>query len=224
MTQQNFHLIGHQICPYVQRVIILMIEKQIPYIRTDIDLDNKPDWLSKLSPVKKVPILVINEKQILFESDVICQYLDTVSPNSLYPKNTFLKASHCAWIAFATDILNLVAKLIYQDKSLNEVNKTLASIEKKLTIIESRLSDDDGFFEDSFYMVDAVFATIFRYFHVLGSLTNSNLFYGLPRILKWHNTLAKRQSIQNAVPINYNELLLTFIKEKGAYISKQKCA
>ena len=142
-----------------------------------------------------------------------------MSPNSLYPKNTFLKASHCAWIAFATDILNLVAKLIYQDKSLNEVNKTLESIENKLTIIESRLSDKGGFFENSFYMVDAVFATIFRYFHVLGLLTNSNLFCGLPRILKWHNGLAKRQSIQDAVPMNYDELLLNFIKKQNTYIT-----
>ena len=64
-------LISHLLCPYVQRAIIVLEEKQIAYERIDIDLANKPDWFLKVSPLGKTPVLLV-KGQAIFESSVIC--------------------------------------------------------------------------------------------------------------------------------------------------------
>ena len=46
-------LISHKLCPYVQRAVIALTEKGVPFERIDIDLANKPDWFLKISPLGK---------------------------------------------------------------------------------------------------------------------------------------------------------------------------
>jgi len=220
MAKDTFHIVGHQLCPYVQRVVILMIEKQLPYTRTDIDLSNKPDWLLKISPTGKVPVLVVNDNKFLFESHVICEYLDEVSKSSLYPTDTFGKATHRSWIAFGTEILNLIANIIYQDKSLHCANASMMGIANRLTIIEELLTDDRYFSSSEFHLIDAVYATIFRYFEVLDSFIKSNPLAKLNKVTIWSKTLQQRESVKNAVPDNYNQLLFEFIKGKDSFIGQ----
>ncbi len=135
MQNNRFHIIGYQLCPYVQRVVIVMQEKQILYKRTDIELHNKSQWLNKISPTKKVPVLVVNENKALFESSVICDYLDQVSPGSLHPVNALGKAFHCSWIAFGSGILDFFAKIVYQDKTRESFEATLIDIAGRFKVV-----------------------------------------------------------------------------------------
>ena len=81
---QKLVLISHALCPYVQRAVIALLEKNIAFERVDIDLGNKPDWFLKVSPLGKTPVLLV-DGQPIFESAVICEYLeDTLSPR-LHP-------------------------------------------------------------------------------------------------------------------------------------------
>jgi len=220
MSKNRFHLIGHPLCPYVQRVVILMIEKQITYSRTDISLSNKPDWLINISPTGKVPVLVVNEDKVLFESNVICEYLDEVSSNSLYPNDPFDKATHRSWISFGTEILDLIAKIIYQDKSIHCVNASMMEITKRFKVIEGILNGSSYFYSSEFHLIDAVYATIFRYFKVLDLLIKSNPLVKLNKVESWSEALQQRVSVQNAVPDNYSQLLVEFIKGRNSYIGQ----
>src|SRR5216117_4076549 len=72
-------LISHKLCPYVQRAVIALNEKGVAFERVDIDLANKPDWFLKISPLGKVPVLVVRSEDsevALFESNVICEYIE----------------------------------------------------------------------------------------------------------------------------------------------------
>ena len=51
----GFRLVSHHLCPYVQRVAIVLREKGVAFERIWIDLANKPEWFLKLSPLDKVP-------------------------------------------------------------------------------------------------------------------------------------------------------------------------
>lgn len=88
MTAQ-LTLISHHLCPYVQRAAIALREKDVPFERVDIDLAKKPDWFLKISPLGKVPLLRIPRdggEAILFESTVICEYLEeTQAGPKLHP-------------------------------------------------------------------------------------------------------------------------------------------
>ena len=47
----NLTLISHRLCPYVQRAVIALTEKTVPFERIDVDLADKPAWFRALSPL-----------------------------------------------------------------------------------------------------------------------------------------------------------------------------
>src|SRR3954449_5617891 len=80
----SLKLISHKLCPYVQRAVIALTEKGVPFERIDIDLANKPEWFLNISPLGKVPVLVVqteNGEEALFESNVICEYIEDTQPD-----------------------------------------------------------------------------------------------------------------------------------------------
>src|SRR5690242_140373 len=100
-------LISHVLCPYVQRAVIALSEKQVAYERIDIDLKAKPDWFLALSPLGKTPVLQADGRAI-FESAVICEYLEDTLPPALHPGDPLERARHRAWIEFASATLNAI--------------------------------------------------------------------------------------------------------------------
>src|SRR5207237_10273964 len=72
-------LVSHKLCPYVQRAVIALTEKAVPFERLDIDLADKPAWFKAISPLGKVPLLRVGTERgeaALFESNVICEYIE----------------------------------------------------------------------------------------------------------------------------------------------------
>src|SRR6202012_4287840 len=98
-------LISHKLCPYVQRAVIALAEKGVPFERIDIDLANKPDWFLKISPLGKTPVLVVGDHAI-FESAVILEYLEETQAHPLHPADALRRAEHRSWIEFGSAVLN----------------------------------------------------------------------------------------------------------------------
>ena len=75
MPISDLTLVSFDLCPYVQRAAIALAEKGVPFERRAVDLANRPDWFKTLSPLGKVPLLLIGG-EVLFESAVIVEYLE----------------------------------------------------------------------------------------------------------------------------------------------------
>ncbi|GAB2226299.1 hypothetical protein Droror1_Dr00022101 [Drosera rotundifolia] len=67
-------------CPFCQRVLLTLEEKQLPYETKLVDLTNKPEWFLKINPDGKVPVIKLDEKWIA-DSDVITQTLEEKYPD-----------------------------------------------------------------------------------------------------------------------------------------------
>ena len=104
----SFELVSHHLCPYVQRVAIALSEKEVPFTRTYINLGAKPGWFTAISPLGKVPLLR-TENEVVFESAVICEYLEDTVPPRLHPQDALERARHRAWMEFASSVLNDIA-------------------------------------------------------------------------------------------------------------------
>ena len=78
MSLPKLKLISFTLCPYVQRAMIVLNEKNIPFDIEYIDLSEPPPWFYDISPLEKVPVLLVNDEP-LFESMVICEYLDEIT-------------------------------------------------------------------------------------------------------------------------------------------------
>lgn len=219
MKQQHLHLVSHLLCPYVQRSIITLEEKNISYSRTDIDLAKKPVWFEQKSPLGKVPILLVDEKHTLFESTIICEYLDEITPGSLHPVDSLEKAYHRAWIEFGSSILSKIASL-YSANDASHFQKIHADIQKKFQFIEKEICGMPFFSGERFQLIDAVYGPIFRYFDVFDSFSALHTFSNLPKCQRWRNALKRRKSVQQAVSVDYPSLLKQFLSNRGSYISQ----
>ncbi len=217
MNQQKFQLVTHVLCPYVQRSIIVLQEKDIPYTRTDIDLSNTPAWFKRLSPMNQVPLLLV-ESKALFESAVICEYLNEITSGSLHPQDPLEKAQHRAWIEFGSGILDSIAGL-YNAKDETSFEMKRTEIQNKFQLVEQEISDTPFFSGEKFHLIDAVYGPIFRYFHVFDCIVDLAIFENLSKMNAWRETLQQRISVQRAVAPAYPELLLHFLRERKSYIS-----
>src|SRR5689334_12287749 len=101
-------LISHALCPYVQRAAIVLAEKGVAFERHDVDLANKPGWFKAVSPLGKTPVLLVDEDAV-FESAVICEYLDDTLLPRLHPGDALQRARHRAWMEFGSSVLNTIA-------------------------------------------------------------------------------------------------------------------
>ena len=210
-------LISHKLCPYVQRAVIALTEKGVPFERIDIDLDNKPDWFLKISPLGKTPVLVVGDKAI-FESAVILEYLEETQPHPLHPQDPLARAEHRAWIEFNSAVLGDIWGLEVATDEATFAAKA-KQLEGRLALLEKRLVGTPWFDGEKFSAVDAVFGPAFRYFDIIDEIGNFGIFANTPKIVQWRKSLRQRPSIQTAVSADYPQALRDFLKKKGAYLS-----
>lgn len=218
MATSELELVSHHLCPYVQRAVITLLEKDISHQRTYIDLANKPDWFRQISPLGKVPLLKVDD-EVLFESAVICEYLDEITPGSLHPIDPLTKAKHRAWIEFGSNILNTIAGFYNAPTAEAFEQKQLALIDQ-FAWIERHWQGNLYFAGDRFSLIDAVYGPIFRYFDVFDIIADFNIFAATPHVQSWRQALRSRPSIQQAVINDYPQRLLTFLEQRNSHLSR----
>lgn len=211
-------LISHPLCPYVQRVAIVLAEKGIGFERVDIDLDNKPDWFLDISPLGKTPVLLVDGEAI-FESSVICEYLEDTGAPRLHPDTPLQRARHRAWMEFGTAILNDIGAF-YRAPDRSALISTADKIRSRFEQMETALGDGGYFSGTRFSMVDAVFGPIFRYFDVFDQILDLEVFGATPKVRAWRAALGARPSVRDAAPADYPALLRTFLRERHSALSK----
>jgi glutathione S-transferase len=216
-------LISHKLCPYVQRAVIALSEKGIPFERIDIDLANRPEWFSKISPLGKVPVLVVATESgevAIFESNVICEYIEeTQAGPRLHPADPLARAEHRAWIEFGSALLSDLWGLeTTTDPAIFESKRQ--AVTAKFARVEAALGEGPFFAGERFSLVDAVFAPIFRYFDLFDDLADFGVFKSTPKVRAWREALARRPSVRSAVGADYPQLLHAFLRRYDAHLLK----
>jgi len=210
-------LVSHVLCPYVQRAVIALSEKGVPFRRRDVDLANKPGWFLDISPLGKTPVLLVNDTAI-FESAVILEYLEETQAPPLHPIDPLRRAEHRAWIEFGSAILNDIAGL-YGAPDQTTFAAKVAALRAKFARVEERLGGSwfDG---EAFSLVDAVFGPVFRYFDAFDRIGAFGILAGLPKVAAWRGGLALRPSIKAAVAPDYPARLWDFLGARKSHLSR----
>ena len=100
-------LIGAISSPYVRKVRIVMAEKKLDYDFVLEDVWSADTGISQSNPLGKVPCLVMEGGEALFDSRVIVEYLDTLSPvGKLIPAVGRERAEVKTWEALADGVLD----------------------------------------------------------------------------------------------------------------------
>jgi glutathione S-transferase len=107
IVSKNLRLIGSLTSPYVRKVRIVMAEKRI-----DCQLELEDVWsadstIQQANPLGKVPCLIMEDGGAVFDSRVIVEYLDTMTPIAkLIPANGRERVEVRTWEALADGILD----------------------------------------------------------------------------------------------------------------------
>ena len=211
-------LISHPLCPYVQRALVSLAEKGVPFERIDVDLAAKPDWFRALSPLGKTPVLRV-DGQAVFESAVILEYLEETQPRPLHPADALARAEHRSWIEFGSTILADIAALYGAPDAASFANRAQV-LAAKFGRLEARLDPRGPYFDGrEFRLVDAVYGPVFRYFDVFDEIGDFGVLSDKPRCDAWRAALRDRPSVRNAVGADYEARLRAFLGARGSYLS-----
>jgi glutathione S-transferase len=216
-------LVSHPLCPSVQRAAIVLAEKQVAFIRRWVDLSAKPGWFLALSPLGKTPVLLVDGAP-LFESAVICEYLeDTLLPR-LHPQDPLERARHRGWMAFGSSVLDTIAGF-YNAADSGALQARRGELQARFAQLEQVLPADGPYFAGpAFGMVDAVFGPVFRYFDAFDRLGEPGFFDGAPKVSAWRAALSRRPSVRGAASPQYEPLLREFLQRRGGELSRRIAA
>jgi glutathione S-transferase len=100
-------LIGSAASPYVRKVRVVMAEKRLDYQFVIEDVWSADTTISSSNPLGKVPCLVMDGSEAMFDSRVIVEYLDTLSPvGKLIPQQSRERAEVKTWEALADGVMD----------------------------------------------------------------------------------------------------------------------
>src|SRR6202048_3165253 len=111
----KYLVVTFKTCPWVQRAAIVLREKKIDFEFRHIEPDNRPDWFLAISPHKKVPVLRVDDRISLFESNAIAEFLDETVPPRLHPEDPVARAVNRAWTDFVPTFAGMVTATAYAD-------------------------------------------------------------------------------------------------------------
>ncbi len=135
-------LIGSPTSPYVRKVRIVMAEKKLDYQMVLEDVWAATTTIHSSNPLGKVPCLVMEGGEAVFDSRVIVEYLDTLSPvGKLIPTQGRERAEVKTWEALADGLVDaaILARLEATWASRSDGERSQAWIDRQMSKIDVTL-------------------------------------------------------------------------------------
>ncbi len=132
-------LIGSTSSPYVRKVRIVMAEKKLDYEFVVEDVWAADSTIGQSNPLGKVPCLVMEGGEALFDSRVIVEYLDTLSPvGKLIPPLGRERAEVKTWEALADGVLDaaILARLENHWAGRAKAQRSDAWVDRQLSKVD----------------------------------------------------------------------------------------
>jgi glutathione S-transferase len=197
-------LIGSLASPFVRKARIAFLEKKI-----DIELALEDVWspestLQSLNPVGKVPTLVLDDGSVFYDSSVIVEYADTLSPvGHLIPSSGKERAIVKTWEALADGILEaaVLTRLERtwgprgQNISQEWINRQLSKISVSLKTISDNLGSNTWCYNNQFGLADIAVGTVCGY--LLFRFPEIKWQDEFPNLSAFYEKLSQRQSFKD---------------------------
>jgi glutathione S-transferase len=214
----SFELISAPTCPFVQRSAITLQAKGVAFEIRHVDLANKPAWFLELSPLGKVPLLLVrhpgpsggDNQTVLFESAVINEYLDEVTEGSLMPSDPLVRARHRALIEFASACAGDSWRM---SVAANEAEAKAAadSLRAKLARFEAELVGP-LFMGSELCLVDTSMIPVLQRTAWTQELRPElDAFRGLPKVANWLAHADTLDAVKRSTVANVRELYHAFL-------------
>jgi glutathione S-transferase len=217
-------LVSFDICPYVERSRIVLLEKRLPHEVEFIELANKPAWFLAVSPMGRVPVLLVDERPV-FESMVINELVNELQPDPpLFPDDPIGRAEGRGWIVFANDVVmpagGAAMLAIAGGATGDALGKPVAALRDALGKLERQLAQRGGpfFLGRDFSLVDASYAPFLRRWRLAEGwgAPEARLLGSFPRVSAWAEAMLARPSVAGAEPADLDGKSRRFYADRAA--------
>lgn len=212
----SIELVSFKLCPFVQRSIITLKYKNIDFEVTYINLEQPPEWFAEISPLGQVPVLK-TAGEVLFESAVINEYLDEITPPSLHPSSSLEKAKHRAWIEFGSSLLFQQFNF-YTATTKEQLAGHKVALLSKLQHLEKVVADNGFFNGEQFSLVDTAYAPLFMRFDVLSKRLDFDVYAQTPKIKTWAANLLTIPAVQQSVVEDFPQLFDMMLTKRQSFL------
>lgn len=137
-------LIGSTTSPYVRKVRVVMAEKKLEYQFDPHNVWATDSDLMRTNPLGKVPTLVLKSGEVIYDSRVIAEYLDTLSPvGKLVPPSGRERLNVKVWEALADGVLDagVLARLEQTWDGRTEAQRSQAWADRQLGKVHAGLAE-----------------------------------------------------------------------------------
>jgi glutathione S-transferase len=218
----KYLLVSFKTCPWVQRAAIVLREKKIDFEFRHIEPDNRPDWFLAISPHKKVPVLRIDDKVSLFESNAIAEYLDETIEPRLHPADPIERAVNRAWTDYVPTFAESVTGAGYAPTE-DGYNKAIEKVPVAFERLEKALEKQGSgpFFNGAkFSLVDASYAPFLQRYYYLDRVKKVGLIEKYPRVEAWAKALLARPSVHSFPEAEFETMYREGLRRRKSWLSQ----
>ena len=201
-------LIGSTSSPYVRKVRIVMAEKKLDYEFVTEDVWAADSTINQSNPLGKVPCLVMEGGEALFDSRVIVEYLDTLSPvGKLIPAVGRERAEVKTWEALGDGVMDaaILARLETNWPGRAKAQRSQAWVDRQLSKVHASVKAmSQGLGEKPFcagiYLSLADIAVGCALGYLDFRFADIDWRAGYPNLAKLHDKLMQRPSFIDSRP------------------------
>jgi len=199
-------LIGSLTSPYVRKARIVFAEKKIEVPLIQENVWSQDTKIMESNPLGKVPCLVMDDGGAMFDSRVIVEYADTLSPvNKLIPSSGKEKAAVKTWEALADGVLDasVLARLEAtwrpdEQKSQAWIDRQIHKIDVSLKAMSNGLGESEWCFGNQLSLADIAVGCALDY--LIFRFPNIQWQASYPNLNQLYKKLMSRPSFANTAP------------------------
>ena len=193
--------------PYARKVRIVAAEKHIDIALLEVVLGSPDCIVNQYNPLGKVPVLVLDDDESLYDSRVIVEYLDNRTPLAhLIPQDLGSKIKVRRLEALADGVCDATVTTVNEKRkppelqSVTFITKQLGKVMHGLQALNNDLGKSKWCVNDTFSLADVALGCMLGYVNLrIGDLVNVAADY--PNLERLHVALLKRKSFKDSLPV-----------------------
>ncbi|MBF0444812.1 MAG: glutathione S-transferase family protein [Magnetococcales bacterium] len=219
----SLDLIYFKACPFAQRTLIALGHLGLEFSKTLINPMDKPSWMFAVSPSGQVPLLKVDEQEVLFDSSVICEYLNDTAQGNLLLGDALQRAKQRCLVEFGGECQMAFAGLLAAPNE-EKFNQVKTGLLKKLAWLEAQVDENGPLFAGSqLSMVDIAFAPLFLRLQHLQKVVPIFTDNDLPKISRWSMAVLEQKAVQESVEGDFSMIFKMVVGSRGkdGFVHKQ---
>ena len=191
--------------PYARKVRVVAAEKRIAVDLVEVVLADPDCPVQQYNPLGKIPVLVLDDGDSLYDSSVIVDYLDQRTPIShLIPQETKPKFQVKRWESLSDGVCDAAVAVMLENRRPENLRdpawiaKQMAKLGRGLQMLNDDLGDSEFCVADKFSLADIALGCLLGYLNL--RFANFDIAKNYPNLNRHYHVMMARVSFQETAP------------------------